>query len=174
MRLHTDLTRRDLYDIAYGIEGVYPEVIERGSRKRARAFDFYLSADERKGRRRGNSGRYGAALGQYAATWDEWGMVFARLFALDPDMDCDAYHGAEDFHYKTGQRFSTFGILLSAPTTTADHWQFRDPADLAFTPHDQHRWEFAEEDTTDDGVRVYESRCRCGAVKRYVSERRTA
>jgi hypothetical protein len=174
MRLHTNLTHRDLYGITHGIDGVWPEFTEHGSRKRERAFEFHLVADQRKGRRRGNSGRYGA--GDYAATWDEWGMVFARLFALDPEMDCYAYHGIEDFHWKTGQRFSAFGVLLHRGD---DRWEFRNPADLFLTPHDQHRWNWDQagsELETDDHERatIHVSWCKCGAIRRYVYERKAA
>ena len=101
MRIHTNLTSAEMNTLTYGIDGVDIAWTERGSRSRARAFDVHLVAVERKGRRRGNSGRYGAGY-EYAATWDEWGIVFARLFALDPEATCYAYHGAADYHLQDG------------------------------------------------------------------------
>ena len=64
------------------------------------AIELALAADQRKGRRPRNFGN-----GEYGATWDEWGAIFAALFDADPDATCYAYDGREDFHYKTGDRF---------------------------------------------------------------------
>jgi hypothetical protein len=177
MRIHTNLTSTEINTLTYGIDGVDIEWTEHGSRSRARAFDLHLVAVERKGRRRSNSGHYGAGY-DYAATWDEWGIVFARLFALDPEADCYAYHGAADYHFKTAQRFAGFGEL--SQLAASGRWVF--PSDVPFpNAHDQHRWTYnraqseqdAEElDRTIDGrtdhSTVRTSWCKCGALRRYV------
>lgn len=118
MKIHTDtLTTRDLIYASVGIDGVFVEYIERGSRSRARAFDVALSALPRKGRRTRNSGNRGAAHDS-AATWDEWGVFIDDLFRTDPDAVIGDYRGYDDFRWQTGERYDT-----------------RD-----FTPCDQHKW----------------------------------
>jgi hypothetical protein len=121
MRLHTDiLTARQVYAATAGIDGVDVELTYHGSRSRDHAFDVHLIAESRKGRRRSNTGTYGAGY-DYAATWDEWGLFFAALFEDDPQMTCWAYDGADDFSRSTGGRFDG------------------EP----FTTHDQHRWVYS-------------------------------
>lgn len=55
-----------------------------------------------------NSGTRGAETweGDLAASWVEWGWFLARVFERDPRARCGGYRGAEDFHLKTGQRFT--------------------------------------------------------------------
>jgi hypothetical protein len=184
MRIHTNLTSDTINTLTYGIDGVDIEWTERGSRSRARAFDFHLVAVERKGRRRGNSGRYGAGY-EYAATWDEWGIVFARIFALDPEMNCYAYHGAADYHFKTAQRFARFGELDTLAASGRQVFMF--PDDVPFpNAHDQHHWSYnqaqSEQDAEEldrsiagrtDRSQVNSSWCKCGAIKRFVWTPRT-
>jgi hypothetical protein len=175
MKIHTNLTRHEMITLDYGIDGVYAEYTEHGSRKRGRAFDFHLVADQREGRRRGNSGHYGAGY-DYAATWDEWGIVFARLFALDPEADCYAYHGAADYHFKTGNRFADFGRLIITSIHVPDHRSRMLPevSQVHFNAHDQHRWTWdqaqSEQDTAerDDGGKVSTYWCTCSAIRRHM------
>lgn len=139
MRIHTDkLSALDIYAAANFSAAVrVAEVTEHGSRTRARAFRFYLLGSSSF---RPNQRDYGSE--DYAATWDEWGIVFGHLFARDPDAHCgrNSYRSADDFHYKTGYRFVP-GFLTPA------------------MQHRRHRW----------GIHLgYENQCTdCGAVVRW-------
>lgn len=101
MRLHSDtLTPEDLRDALRGT-GVYLDFATlHASRSRARGIEFRLVANAGPGRRRRNSGVYGAGH-EYAATWDEHGDFFATLFDLDPEAIIGPYKGRSDFHQKT-------------------------------------------------------------------------
>jgi hypothetical protein len=92
-----------------GREGVYLELHgPMKSRKRARRFVVKLSADagrDRWGtkRRWANSGIWGAAtatvrepLGEKAATFDEWGVFIAALFARDPGAIVGRYDSPDE------------------------------------------------------------------------------
>ena len=103
MKLHTDtLTYKDIYDACRKAgSGVGVDSTRKGSRSRDHAFDVSLTGTST---RRPNSGQSGAG-DDYAATWDEWGMFFAHLYSVDPQMKCWAYDDADDFHFKTASRF---------------------------------------------------------------------
>lgn len=111
--MHTDhLTPADLHSALReaGLQDVSVETITRGSRKRARAIDFRLAAEPKKGRRRRNTGRYGAEdafqeMYQAAATWDEHGAFFAVLFDRDPEAIIGHYVGRQHFHDKTQEQY---------------------------------------------------------------------
>lgn len=124
MRIHSDiLAADDIHAATRDLPGVYVTASRHGSRARQRAFDVSLEGN---GRRK-NSGRYGAAE-DFGATWDEWGVVMARLFDIDPDAfwgtaKSPTYADAEDFHRATGERFRALSL----------------PADT----HKQHRWDIA-------------------------------
>lgn len=118
-----------------------------GSRIRARAYEVQLRGTSP---RRPNGGGYGpldTASGEHAATWDEWGMFLAAVFAADPTATVPrVYDSAEHFHWATGARFRTL---------TADR-QHRTG----------HRWEFTGEAVT--GLYTV-SRCRgCDALTRWM------
>jgi hypothetical protein len=91
------------------------DVTPHGSRKRDHAFELVLSAEPRKGRRHRNTGSRGANTYEAAAYWDEWGIVLAWLFSVDPKATCWAYDDAEDFHHKTGGRFRNVTALEIHP-----------------------------------------------------------
>jgi len=85
---------------------------ERGSRKRARAFDVILSGNNS---RRQNGGTRYADHGrdaEFAATYDEWGHFLAFLFAIDPRMVTPYYNGADDFHTKTANEYKAGALSL--------------------------------------------------------------
>lgn len=119
MRIHTDtLTASDIYQTVANLPGVYVEVMPHGSRARKQAYEIRLT---------GTSTRRTMDNQDQAATWDEWGVFFARLFDADRDalagsVKYPAYDGATDYHRKTGRRFLSGNM----------------PADT----HQQHRWEF--------------------------------
>src|SRR5690606_42006219 len=87
MRIHTDKTnevRAAIWRATGALPGVYAEVSEHGSRSRAGALELRLTGNS--GRYR-NTGRWGADW-EKSATWDEWGVVLAAVFAADPHAIC--------------------------------------------------------------------------------------
>lgn len=111
MRIHTDKTSAvwgAIYEAVRGLPGVYSDVSEYGSRSRKGALELRLRGNSG---RHPNSGRWGADSGEYAATWDEWGIVLAAVFDADPEAICGTakrpvYAGADDYHWQTGERFA--------------------------------------------------------------------
>ena len=122
MRIHSDiLTADDIHAATRDLPGVYVTASQHSSRARQRAFEVSLEGN---GYRK-NTGLYGGAE-DFAATWDEWGVVIARLFGIDPhafwgSAKRPTYADAEESHYLTGDRFRTLEI----------------PADT----HKRHRWD---------------------------------
>lgn len=136
MRFHTDtLTYNDIIDaltqeqergrIAGDVK--FKELKLHSSRDRARAFEIQLEALTKEpgdGRRSGNSGSYGAMVGNgYAATYDEWGWLLANLYARDAYMRVGAkgspiYRDDDDFHDKTGLSYAPNALRsnLTYPT----------------------------------------------------------
>lgn len=105
MRIHSDkLTPQDVHKAcrARGMSGVYAEVAAKGSRKRDHAFEISMTGNSPY---RTNSGNRGAAYDDRAAQWDEWGIVIAELFALDPEAIIGQYKDADTFHQYTVGRF---------------------------------------------------------------------
>jgi len=128
MRLHTNLTaeqiriaRRATLTMTH-----FETLSHHGSRTHDHAFEVRLGGSGG----RNNTGLYGA--GDYCgATWDEWGAVMGAIYMLDPAARWGGaknpqYADAEDFHFKTRNRFKA-GIL---------------PADT----HARHKWVYAERD----------------------------
>lgn len=116
MRLHTNvLTTADLSDAltetGLTAEGVFMDVLTlHGSRSHARAFEFRLGATPAKGRRRRNTGHYGAedaGMTQEvaAATYDEHGRWMAYLYERDPYAKIGPYTSVDDFHAKTKSQY---------------------------------------------------------------------
>jgi hypothetical protein len=118
MRIHSDtLHPSDFYKVVRDLPGVSVDVIKHGSRARSVAYEVRLT---------GTSSRRTMDNMDQAATWDEWGVFFARIFDMDRDalagsIKYPAYDGATDYHRKTGRRF----VGLTMPRDT----------------HQQHRWE---------------------------------
>lgn len=137
MRFHTDLSLAAIHWIRAhcGAPNIRFERCEmHGSRTHRRAFDILLGGSGG----RNNTGQYGA--GDYeGATWDEWGAFMGMVFAFDPNARLGGtqkhpvYANAEDFHRKTGHRFTGLGV----------------PEDT----HSRHRWIY------DGGDGVSCSRC---------------
>lgn len=119
MRIHSNtLHPSDFYKAVSNLPGVSVDVSKHGSRARNVAYEIRLT---------GTSTRRTMDNSDQAATWDEWGVFFANLFALDAhalagSVKYPAYDGSSDFHRQTGNRFKALTI----------------PADT----HQQHRWEF--------------------------------
>lgn len=158
MRIHTDvLIGTDFYIAAAAVSGVsVSRAAQFGSRTRQAAFDLKLEAEQRKGRRRINFGtadvdRFDAP---FAPTWDEWGMVFGHLFAVDPNLVCGSnYSGLDHFEWTTGKRFvgrtdGPEGAILNVGT-----------------PCDNHQWDAAPANDHTGGLRCRKG---CGATLRRV------
>ena len=99
MRFHTSLTLHDIRSVELPPGVHWHHVREYGSRSRARAFEIVLEGTSCYGGQFGNRN-------YSAGTWDEWGVVLGRLFALDPNARvARVYEGAEHYHHVTGNRF---------------------------------------------------------------------
>lgn len=125
MRIHSNtLTAADIYVATHDLPGVHVEVTEHGSRSHTRAYEISLSGTSN---RRKNPGTYGYREVDHAATWDEWGVVIARIFDRDPHavfgtVKHPTYADSGDFDYQTAGRF--------------------DSLQMPFDTHQDHRWEF--------------------------------
>lgn len=131
MRIHTDKTsevRAAIWQATGALPGVYAEVSEHGSRSRTGALELRLTGNS--GRYR-NTGRWGAD-GEKSATWDEWGVVLAAVYAADPLAICGSakrpvYVGIGDFHWQTGERFAHVGpdnYTLPEDTHATHRWDY--------------------------------------------------
>lgn len=105
MRIHSNtLTTQDFHDAAKAAGVAVVDLTEHGSRSRARAFNFTLTGS-------GSYRSQWASSDHKAATWDEWGIVFAALFDVDPAAFAGSkswgYEGRANFHWRTGDRFRT-------------------------------------------------------------------
>lgn len=106
MIIHSDVLTYRHFEDAAAFAGVKVVEIEQlGSRSRHSKFKFYLAGSS------SHSPGFGRTYGDdlKAATWDEWGIFFARLFMLDSQAHCGArsYQNEEHFHWVTGNRFRT-------------------------------------------------------------------
>lgn len=139
MRIHSDtLTRQDFTEAAKRAGAGIIELTEHGSHSRARAFKFYL---------RGHS-TYRTQQGDrddYAATWDEWGIVFNHLFDVDALAHTGKwpYSSGEHFHWVTGGRFRNL-----TPSQQ----------------HARHKWNPLGAVTGSYAV----AECKCGATQRWM------
>lgn len=139
-------------DVIGNLPGVDVDVAARGSRSHVRSLDVYLTGTS--SRRPNNRGAHGGY--DYAATWDEWGMFLARLYAADPAMVAGTvarpiYANAEHFRWATAGRFDTL------------------------TPAQQHggvghRWEYDGWESVTGSYVVHtcaRGKSPCGAVRRF-------
>lgn len=108
MRIHSDkLLGVDIYAATQGLPGVSVETCtSHGSRKRDGAYEVKLS---------GTSSYDSQGVDDYgqtfkAATWDEWGIFIARLFAIDPEAIIGQYKDLYSFEAYTQYRFDTLDI----------------------------------------------------------------
>lgn len=140
MRIHSDtLTRQDFADAASHAGVTVVDIVQHGSQSRQRAFTFSLSGSGR------NGGQWGTQPYR-TATWDEWGIVFAELFRLDPLAHTGKYPylSGEHFHWSTGDRFRFL-------TPTYQHLR--------------HKWNRTGHAAT--GTYAV-SECTCGAIQRWM------
>lgn len=139
MRIHTSATFLDVCKAAQTARVDLINSDEHDSRSAEHAFEIKLEGESR---RRPNGGSSGAGSG-YAATWDQWGVFLAHLFAIDPSTHCWAYKNQADFNFKTNFRFAALN---------GSDW----PVDS----HGDHKFEYS-------GT-PFEHKCKkCSAVVRY-------
>ena len=130
MILRTDtIEREDIVRAAREAHVDFDRLEEKRSRsRRGIAWDVLLTGSSpRRPNRRG-------AGGDYAATWDEWGIFLAALYREDPTMMAgDYYWDADHFHlvtcdrflggfnhadqHRTGHRWEPLGMIRSNPRT---------------------------------------------------------
>ena len=67
-----------------------------------------------------NSSEFGH---EQAATWDQWGIFLAVLYAADPTVKSWAYNGAEEFHRVTCNRFNLAEYSDSVDSTTHEDYR---------------------------------------------------
>lgn len=123
MRIHTTADRLDVATAARKA-GIYLEKFNtHGSRSHRHAFEVIASGESP---HRINSGKFGH---EYAASWDQWGIFLAAIYAVDPTAKSWAYTDADDFHAKTGHRFdpdrSTFVPAGSTAVDSVRHPDYR-------------------------------------------------
>lgn len=170
MRIHTNdlqAVRTAIHAAANGLPGVYVTLSEHGSRKRAGAVELSLEGTST---RKKNTGQRGASA-DYAATWDEWGVVLQAAFNADADATSDYYASLEDYQHQTGSRFVGGTVQDTLPdgrlevrwpggvVTVVDAGTRIPSAMLPEDTHQDHRWDYRPgQDATP---------CtRCSAVKR--------
>ena len=143
MRLHSDIiTVEDIETAATSAGAAVHAATPHGSRARARAFEVFLTGHGKMG------GQYGGTDAP-TASWDEWGMVVAALFELDPWMIVGSpgrpiYGDIDAFHEVTANRY------VDLRPADACHW---------------HRWDPTGRTWTTSGIEAYGMTCRkCGAT----------
>lgn len=161
MRIHTSLgfsaiciaAKIAKVDLIWPSDG---KPIQRGSRTHDHAFEVKL---EGASRRRPNGGSSGAGSG-YAATWDQWGVFLGHIFRLDENAKCWAYTDADEFHYRTNNRFDLHENLTANASLNV---AYSEGLMLTYWPHDahgDHTFRFA-------GVPCQQSCTKCSAVTRW-------
>lgn len=104
MRIHLNLTAPEvdhLLDAARRAAGVqFERKSHHGSQSHTMAVDVILSGDAP---HRINSRD---TYAENAASWDQWGIFLAVIYAADPTAKSWAYDDAQDFHEQTGNRFN--------------------------------------------------------------------
>ena len=119
MRIHSDTLIRRSFTNALtraSLDDVWVEdYSEHRSTKRARGFEIRLGAEHKTGRRRRNSGKYGAGdRWPMAATYDEHGAWIAELYRIDPNAIIGPYTSREQFHEQTEYKYVNLEEALRA------------------------------------------------------------
>lgn len=108
MRLHTNtITESDVHQAVENLLGVYATVTRHGSRSHDHALEIRLEGNGYLT----NTGNGGAGATE-GATWDEWGVMIARLYEIDPDAlwgsaKYPVYRDVYHFHERTYDRFAS-------------------------------------------------------------------
>lgn len=144
MKVHSDTLTADsiraAIDVIPGVSII--GLTTHGSRSRKAAFNIQLTGSGVRGGMHGN-------LDYPTATWDEWGIVIAALYELDPQAHWGkVYESEEHFHWVTCSRFSYL-------TTEAQH--------------KRHKWNAQGLVATGS---YYVFNCKCGAHMRSLATQR--
>lgn len=127
MKIHSDtITMRQVYDAtnAAGMRGVTAErLTQHGSRSRDHSFDVTLRGNSTRKPNPGTGGRY-FDEGEYAATWDEWGMFIHCLYQIDSNALIGQYGSRAVFEEATALRFDE---LIAANACPGHHWKYAGP-----------------------------------------------
>lgn len=119
MRIHSNVLTTENVRAAAAVARVdFTRYGEGRSRSHDRYFDVILTGESR---RHQNGGP------DKAATWDQWGVFLAYLFAIDESMVCGTvkrpvYADADDFDYKTAYRFNVPGFPTDAHGDHTFRW----------------------------------------------------
>lgn len=108
MRIYGELSADAIIE-AGRAEGMWVQLLHI-RRTRIRKHGWHAST-EGTSKRPKNSGTFGASH-LYAASWDQHGRWFARLFQYDPNaviVGVARYDGAEDFHAQTNGKYRIGG-----------------------------------------------------------------
>lgn len=143
MKIHFNtLTSSDFYAAAHKAGVEFEKFSDKGSRSHKASVDIILSGNSG---RFMNSGRYGAD-NVYSATWDQWGVFLAELFAKDSSVQAGVvYFNAEHFHWATGGRYGS-----------------------NFPEHKNHKWSYEGEVVT--GAYIIHRCTKCSAIRRYATK----
>ena len=125
MRIHTN-SHATIVDAAVTAGVTLTKNVMHGSRTHPRAFEVNLEGSST---RRPQSGPSGLGSG-YAATWDEWGMFLAAVFAIDPLARTRDYECAAHFHWATTGRYHLRGEVHGDPCRQ-HKWSFSRDTDTA-------------------------------------------
>lgn len=131
MKIHTNLieeahlTRARTYAMEQAEQGAFwiADMEVQGSRTHGHKLVVHLEGDGSTSRRRRNSGTYGAVVGSFAATYDQWGWFLAYLFDIDPEARTDGrgYNGFDNYHEQTQGKYLLTTLLQTA--TLLAHWE---------------------------------------------------
>lgn len=135
MRIHSEkITAQDIFAAtkANGMTGVDAAVMSHRSHTHTWAFEVTLTGNSG---RRVNTGTSGGHAEDHAATWDEWGIFLAHLFAVDPQARVGGakypvYADAEEFHDVTYGRFET---LAHSDQHKNHRWNYVAPREFECT-----------------------------------------
>ena len=151
MRIHADnLTMLQVYAAAK-VARAELEITFHGSRKRDHAFEVKLTGESR---RRPN---FHDGSDVYAATWDQWGVFLAELFAADSTLTTQYYVDAEAYANATADRFGAPEVKMGADGYYSEFEAYGWPEDA----HGDHRFEF-------QGTPGSTSCTKCSAVRRWI------
>ena len=154
MRIHANtLTLADIHAAAK-LARVDYEVTSHGSRSRGHAFNVKLTGESR---RRPNGGNYGADRDDYAATWDQWGVFLAELFARDASLTIpSAYADGEEYARRTADRFGAPEAVMTSNGYVERFVAYGWPADA----HGDHTFRF-------QGIPGEQGCTKCSAIQRW-------
>jgi len=150
MRLHTNTIELHQVHQAAHVARADITVSVHGSRKRDHAFEVHLTGESRRRPQGGSSN------GEYAATWDQWGVFLAHLFAIDPTMTCYAYRDAHDYAGKTADRFGAPEDVMTSEGYKREFVAYGWPEDA----HGDHTFRYV-------GRHGEQSCTKCSAVQRW-------